>query len=340
VSTLLHRTAVPAPDVTARRLPFPLLQEACIAIVALLGLFLLGDNLGLLTNIVAMCILALSLNFILGQAGIASMGHAALFGAGGYAAGLFAQHVSGSPLLGLLVGACAGAVVALGSGALMLRSRGLTLVMLTIATAQLLLELANWRRDITGGDDGLTAFSISPLLGRFEFDFIGRTGYLYAVAVLLVVYAVLRLLVNSPFGLTSRAIRLDPGRVESLGGRVYRHLLAVYVIGGTVAGVAGALMVQTTRVASLSMLDFNLSASVLIMVVLGGIQRPGGAILGTITYMTIHHVASGLNPHHWLFVIGALLVAVMVGCPGGLLDLWDRAVARVKRRKAEVHRGG
>jgi len=335
------KEAVPAASsVPAPRRPFPLLQEACIAVVALACLFLLDDNLSLLTNIAAMCILALSLNFILGQAGIASMGHAALFGAGGYGAGLFALHVSGSPLSGLLVGACAGAAVALASGALLLRARGLTLVMLTIATAQLLFELVNWQRDITGGDDGLTSFTISPLLGRFEFDFIGRTGYLYAVAVLLVVSVALRLLVNSPFGLTSRAIRLDASRVETMGGRVYLHLLAVYVIGGAVAGVAGALMVQTTSVASLSMLDFNLSASVLIMVVLGGIQRPAGAILGTITYMAIHHVASGLSPHHWLFVIGVLLIAVMVALPGGLLELWDRAVARTWGRRARAHHAG
>lgn len=333
----MHEAASTPPPARAAHRRVPLLQEGCIVAAALLGLFLLDDNLGLLTNIVAMCILALSLNFILGQAGIASMGHAALFGAGGYAAGLFALHISGSPLLGLLVGACAGAVIALASGALLLRARGLTLVMLTIATAQLLLELVNWRRDLTGGDDGLTSFSISPLLGWFEFDFTGRTGFLYAVAVLLAVNAVLRLLVESPFGLTSRAIRLDAGRVETLGGRVYPHLLVVYVIGGAVAGLAGALMVQTTGVVSLSMLDFNLSASVLIMVVLGGIQRPAGAILGTITYMAIHHVASGLNPHHWLFVIGAMLVVVMVALPGGLLDLWDRGVTWVKNRRARGH---
>lgn len=341
MSKLVQKSAsvTSAPRAAPRR-SLPILQEGCIAIVAVLGLFLFDDNLSLLTNIAVMCILALSLNFILGQAGIASMGHAALFGAGGYGAGLFAQHVSGAPLLGLLVGAGTGAAVALGSGALLLRARGLTLVMLTISTAQLLFELANWRRDVTGGDDGLTSFALSPLLGRFAFDFIGRTGYLYAVSVLLVAYAVLRLLVNSPFGLTSRAIRLDSRRVETLGGRVYLHLLAVYVIGGAVAGAAGALAVQTTSVASLSMLDFNLSASVLIIVVLGGIKQPAGAILGTITYMAIHHIASGLSPHHWLFVIGALLIAVMIALPGGLLDLWDRAVAWAVARRVRIHDAG
>ncbi|MDN8613391.1 branched-chain amino acid ABC transporter permease [Variovorax ginsengisoli] len=307
----------------AARRPWPLLPECGLAALGLAAYGLFPSDLGLLTNICAMALFALSLNLVLGQAGIASIGHAALYGAGAYAAGLFAMHVSPEPLLGLAVGGLAGAAVALASGAVLLRSKGLTLVMLTIATSQILLEFANWARDITGGDDGLTGFSVAPLLGRFEFDFAGRTGYLYTLAVLVVAFLGLRKLVDSPFGLTARAIRLDAGRVEALGGRVYPHLLAVYAIGGLVAGLAGALTAQTTKVASLSMLDFQLSAGVLIMVVLGGTSRLAGAIMGTIAYMVIQHVASGLSPHHWLLVLGVLLVATMMALPGGLIQLVD-----------------
>jgi branched-chain amino acid transport system permease protein len=322
---------------SALRWRVPLLPEAFIALVAVGAYWLFPNDVGFLSNMVVMCVLALSLNLVLGQAGIASMGQAALYGAGAYAAGLFALHVSPSPLLGLGVGVLAGALVAALSGAVLLRAHGLTLVMLTIATAQLLLELVNWQRRLTGGDDGLSGFSIDPLFGVFEFDFMGHTGFFYALVVLLLAHAGLRALVQSPFGLTTRAVRLDAGRVESLGGRVYAQLLTVYVVGGAVAGAAGAVTAQTTKVASLSMLDFHLSAGVLIMVVLGGTRRLTGALLGTVGYMLIHHIAYGLNPHHWLLAIGVLLVLVMLVLPGGLLDLWDRLASLVRNRTGARH---
>jgi len=320
---------------------WPLVPEMILLSIGLAGFWLFPSDLGMLTNIAATCIFALSLGLVLGQAGIASMGHAALFGSGAYAAGLFAMHVSSDPLLGLVIGGAAGLAVALVSGAILLRSKGLTLVMLTIATSQLLLELANWARSITGGDDGLTGFEVNPLFGMFEFDFIGRTGYLYTLALLVLVFLVLRKLADSPFGLTARAVRLDSGRVEALGGWVYRHLLAVYAIGGFVAGLGGAVTAQSAKVVSLSMLDFHLSAGVLIMVVLGGTSRLAGAIVGTIAYMVIQHVASGLSPHHWLLVIGLLLVLTMVFLPGGLIQLSDIAAQRVRSwRQASRSAGG
>lgn len=315
---------------------WPLLPEALLLGGGLLAFWLLPGDLGLLSNIAATCLLALSLSLVLGQAGIASMGHAALNGSGAYAAGLFAMHVSGNPLLGLVMGGLAGFIIALATGAVLLRSKGLTLVMLTIATAQILLELANWARGITGGDDGLTGFGIAPLFGIFDFDFEGRTGYLYTLAVLVIAFLGLRKLAASPFGLTARAIRMDAGRVEALGGRVYRHLLAVYAVGGFAAGLAGALTAQTAKVASLSMFDFQLSAGVLIMVVLGGTSRLAGAIIGTIAYMVIHHVAADLSPHHWLLVLGLLLIGTMVFLPGGLIQLYDMARDRLRER----HTGG
>ncbi|WP_269758684.1 branched-chain amino acid ABC transporter permease [Variovorax sp. E3] len=213
----------------------------------------------------------------------------------------------------------------------MLRSTKLTLVMLTIAVAQLLLELANWARWLTGGDDGLAGFSIAPLLGIWEFNFLGHTGYFYALGALVLVYFLVRNLVESPFGLTARAIRQDPGRVQALGGRVYLHLLTVYTVGGVVAGLAGALTAQTSKVANLFMLDFTTSAGVVVMIVLGGARRLSGAVLGTVAYMTIHHIASTLNPYHWLFFIGSMLIVVLIVLPEGLIGLVDRVVAYTRR---------
>ena len=323
---MTHIVAPLAPTPTALRVGcLPLLPEATIVLVGIAAFFLFPSDLGLLTNVATTSVFALSLSLVLGQAGIASMGHAALYGSGAYASGLFAMHVASDPLLGLAAGGCAGLLVAVASGAILLRSKGLTLVMLTIATAQLLYELANWARGVTGGDDGLTGFQVGALLGIFEFDFTGRTSFFYALSLLAVAFFGLRKLAESPFGLTARAIRLDPGRVEALGGRVYLHLLVVYGVGGLVAGLAGAMTAQTTKVASLAMLDFQLSVGVLIMVVLGGTSRLAGAIVGTVAYMVIHHIAADLSPHHWLLVIGLLLVATMVVLPGGIIQITDHA---------------
>ncbi|MDR6428961.1 amino acid/amide ABC transporter membrane protein 2 (HAAT family) [Variovorax beijingensis] len=306
-------------------------EELVLLLVGLLAFVLFPQDLGLLTNMATMSIFALSLSLVLGQAGIATLGQAALYGSGAYVVGWTALHLTADPIVGLLLGGLGGGVIALLSGAVMLRSTKLTLVMLTIAVAQLLLELANWARWLTGGDDGLAGFNIGPLLGIWEFNFLSHTGYFYALGALVLVYFLLRNLVESPFGLTARAIRQDPGRVQALGGRVYLHLLAVYTVGGIVAGLAGALTAQTSKVANLFMLDFTTSAGVVVMIVLGGTRRLSGAVLGTVAYMTIHHIASTLNPYHWLFLIGSMLIVVLIVLPEGLIGLVDRAGMYTKR---------
>jgi branched-chain amino acid transport system permease protein len=329
MSAVMNSIAAPAPS--RSRHWMRLHAEIVLVAVGLLAFVLFPEDLGLLTNMAAMSIFALSVNLVLGQAGIASMGQAALYGSGAYVAGWTALYLSPDPMVGLLLGGLAGGVVALLSGAVMLRSTKLTLVMLTIAAAQLLLELANWARGITGGDDGLAGFSIGPLFGTWAFNFHGDTGYFYSLGVLVLVYFLVRHLVESPFGLTARAIRQDAGRIEALGGRVYPHLLAVYTVGGLLAGIGGALTAQTSKVANLSMLDFQTSAGVVVMIVLGGRRRLSGALLGTVAYMAIHHIASTLNPQHWLFVIGLMLILVLVVLPEGLIGIVDRAILLGRR---------
>lgn len=329
MSTVIPPMTLAAPP---RARPWKQLRaEIVLTLAGLLAFMLFPTDLGLLTNMATMSIFALSLSLVLGQAGIATLGQAALYGTGAYVAGWTALYLTADPIIGLLLGALGGGLIALLSGAVMLRSTKLTLVMLTIAVAQLLLELANWARWLTGGDDGLAGFEVAPLFGIWEFNFMGHTGYFYALGALVLVYFLVRNLVESPFGLTARAIRQDPGRVQALGGRVYLHLLAVYTVGGVVAGLAGALTAQTSKVANLFMLDFTTSAGVVVMIVLGGTRRLAGAVLGTVAYMTIHHIASTLNPYHWLFVIGSMLIFVLVVLPEGLVGLPDRAVAVAKR---------
>lgn len=283
--------------------------------------FLFPYDLGLATRIIVMMVFVLSLDLVLGYAGVATLGHAALFGTGAYAAGLFAVHVSGAALPGLAVGAVAGAAIALVSGLLLMRTQGLTLIMLSIAVAQVLLEIANKARPITGGADGLAGISMQPLFGRFEFDFVGRTGYWYALAVLLLVLLLLKAITASPFGLMLRGVHESPARMRAIGVPVYARLVAVYTLAGAIAGAAGALSAQVTGLVSLDVYGFDLSAEAVVMLVLGGTGRLYGAVVGTAVFMVVQHVAAAVDPFNWLFLIGALVLGVVFFVPQGLLGL-------------------
>src|SRR5581483_643330 len=149
---------------------------------------------------------------------------------------LYALNVTGEPISGLLVAGLAAGLAGMASGALILRTRGLTLVTLTLAIATMLHELANSWKSLTGGADGLYGFRIDPVLGRFPFDLFGRTGFLYAVAVLACLFFFSKALVNSPFGLTMRGIRENPVRMRMLGVPVKRRLVTLYAISAAVAG--------------------------------------------------------------------------------------------------------
>ena len=278
-------------------------------------------NLAFLTRILIMIVLVLSLDLILGLAGIATLGQAAMYGAGAYAAGLFAIHVWADPVAGLLAGAVAGALLAAVSGAVLMRTQGLTLIMLTIAVAQICAEVANRARGVTGGADGLRGIRPGKVLGLWEFDFIGITGYWYAFAVMLLVFLALAVIARSPFGLSLRGIHESPERMVAIGVSVYRRRLAAYTMGGAIAGIAGALSAQITQLVSLESFSFTLSAEALIMLILGGTGRLYGAILGTVIFMAVHHVAAANDPFNWLFVIGALVLVVVFFLPRGLVAL-------------------
>ncbi len=299
---------------------------------AVAAFFLFPYSLGFLTRILIMCVLVLSLDLVLGYGGIATLGQAALYGSGAYAAGLFAVHVWPAPLAGLAVGAVAGAAVAFVSGWFLLRVRGLTLLMLSIAVAQVLQEVANKARGLTGGADGLAGIAMDPVLGLFAFDFVGRTAYWYALAVLVAVFAFLRMLTASPFGLAVRGIHESPARMAAIGTPVHARLVTAYTIGGAVAGIAGALSAQVTELVSLEVFGFALSAEALIMLILGGTGRLTGAVVGTVVFMTVEHVAAAADPFNWLFAIGALVLAVVFFVPAGLIGL-PAALGRLGRRR-------
>lgn len=313
-----------------KNIKIPFLPEISILLIGIACFYIFPSNLGFFTEIVIMALFVLSLDLLLGYTGIATLGQAAMFGTGAYCAGLFAMHVHPDPLIGLLVAGIIGMGIALLSGSFMLRTRGLSFIILTIAVAELLFAAANQAQGITGGDNGLYGFTIAPLFGLFEFDFYGRTGFLYALGVLVIAFFMVRQLVRSPFGLAARGLREDQERMRALGYPVYRHLMVIYAIAGCMAGVAGGLSAQTIQVVGLQSLSFTLSAEALVMLILGGTGRLYGALIGTVIFMVVHHMAADLDPSTWMLFIGLLLVITVLLLPKGLMQLFDMAIARIK----------
>ncbi len=309
--------------------------DAVLAAAMVATFFFADLYLALAASVLIMIVFALSLDLAQGYAGIETLGHAAFFGSGAYAAGLYALHVSTEPLSGLLVGAAVAAIVGALTGLAVLRTQGLTQIMLTLASATLLLELANAAKRVTMGDDGLTGYSIAPLLGRFDFDIQGRTAYVYAAVVLVVVYLFAKYFVNSPLGLTAQGIRENPVRMRLLGVRVYGRLLAIYAISAALAGVAGALSAQVNRIVGLDVLGFTLSANVLVMLALGGTGRLYGAFVGAIVFMLLSDRAAAIDPTNWLAALGVLLILAVRFAPDGLMGLIERFSSKVRRDPAK-----
>jgi branched-chain amino acid transport system permease protein len=275
----------------------------------------------------------LSLDLIVGYCGIASLGQGALYGAGAYAAGIACVHGITDPVLLVLIGAAAGAVMGLLMGTIMLRAHGLPQLVLSIAIVQLLHEAANKASSITGGSDGLSGMSPAPLFGLFEFDLWGRSAYLFGLGLLLIVFAVLRFVTRSPFGMICRGLKEDPLRISALGIYAFPVLLKMFVISGTVAGMGGALAAIATQVVGLDSVSFEVSANALVMLVLGGIGHLYGALIGTVIFMALEHIVAAINPFHWMTLVGAVLIAIVLFAPRGLSGTLDELARLLTRNR-------
>lgn len=303
--------------------------EALPLLALVLVPFLGEDYYALGTQVLITVILALSLDLLVGYAGIVTLGHAAFFGIGAYASGIASQAGWCEPLSGLLIGAAAAAAVGAVVGAIVLRTARFTLLMLTLCTVFLLGEIANKATGITGGVDGLLGIETWPILGLFEFDLFGRTGYFYAAAVFVLAWLGVRWLVHAPFGQSIMAIRDNPGRAEALGMAVLPRLVIVFTISAALAGVAGALQAEINQFVGLKDIGFELSATLLVMLALGGSGRIYGAILGPVLYLVAQDFLSKGNPVLWQLWLGIIIVGLVLFAPGGLLRLIARLTGKV-----------
>ena len=306
--------------------------EMAFWLIPIVAFFLFPGYRSLGAQIFIAALFALSLDLILGYARIISLGHAAFFGIGAYTAGLLAKYGWGEPLTGLVVAAAAAALVGHATSFLVVRGEDLTRLMVTMGIGLMLFEAANKAAFITGGVDGLSGVEMRKIFGVFGFGLDGKTAYVYSLAVLFIVFVFVRTLVRSPFGLSLRGIREGERRMPAIGASVPRKLIAVYTIGAGIAGVAGALLAQTTQFVGIDSLGFARSADLMIMLVLGGTGYLYGALIGAAVFMVLQDYLANLDPVYWQFWLGLLLVLIVLFARGGLMGIL-RALQRALQRR-------
>ena len=280
---------------------------------AIASVFLLSGKHLILTEIAILGLFAVSLDLLIGYAGVISLGHAAYFGFGAYTAGLIAKHgIVGEPVLALLVAGFAAAVLGFATSFLVLRGSDLTRLMVTLGVSLVLREIANRYDGLTGGADGLQGITIAPVLGRFAFDIGGHVAYVYSLVTVFVLFFIARRIVYSPFGLSLRAVKDNPLRASAIGIGVNWRLVAIYTVAAAYAGIAGALLTQTAQFCSLDVFSFERSADLLVVLILGGTGYLYGGLIGAILFKLAQDWIAAITPQYWQFWVGLTLVAIVL----------------------------
>lgn len=310
--------------------------EALPWIASLACFFAFPNYLAFGTQVLITILFALSLDLVLGYAGIVTLGHAAFFGAGAYTVGMMAMHWGwNEPISGLIAAALVAGAIGLASGLVLLRTHGLALLMLTLCTMALLEQAANMAAAWTGGFDGMPGLSFGKILGLFGFDVLYyRTQYLYVLTVLLACFAIVRTLVYSSFGQSLTGIRENLLRMHAVGAPVRARQVLAYTVSAALAGVAGALFTQANGYVNLAVLGLERSAGVLIVLILGGYGRLYGAFVGAIAYMVLEHLLAKAYPTAWQLGLGLTLIAVALFARNGVIGIFDAVGRRFGRGAA------
>ena len=304
-------TVASEPTPVALPARMPLAPEMVIVLVALVAWTALPGREGLATGVLSLGLLAMSLNLVLGLGGILSLGQAGFWGIGAYGAAYMALHTSADPLLGLAVGALAGGLLALVSGVLVVGAPGVFAAVITLLIARLLGETAI-ASEALGGQSGLTPPTPTPLPGLGVS--VENQIFFLALGLVLLASLFLRRLDSAPFGLVMRALAENPTRVQAMGIAPRGRRLLVFLIGGVLAGMAGALLLFAEGEISPSVFSFAHSFEALGILILGGVRRPWAAIPVAAIYVLVADVARLLPFGEMLALALLLLAAVVAGC--------------------------
>jgi len=233
-----------------------------------------------------------------------------------------------------VLAALVAAAIGLASGLVLLRTTGLTLLMLTLCTMALLEEGANMAHEWTGGFDGLPSLTIPPIFGLFEFNpLYPETQYIYTLVILFLGFLLVRALIYSPFGESLTGIRENMLRMHAVGAPVRWRLVICYTISAAIAGVAGGLWAQTNAYVNLTTLSLDRAATVFIILILGGYGRLYGAFVGAVAYLVLAHFLARLYPTAWQLGLGLLLVVIALFARNGILGIADTLWRRFKTRR-------
>lgn len=301
-------------------------------IAAIAAFFAFPTYLAFGTQLLITILFALSLDLVLGYAGIVTLGHAAFFGAGAYTVGMMASHLGwNEPLSGLLAAGAVAGLIGFVSGLVLLRTHGLTLLMLTLCTMALLEQAANMGAAWTGGFDGIPGLEFRKILGLFTFDVLYfRSQYLYVLAVLFACFIVVRMLVYSTFGQSLTGVRENLLRMHAVGAPVRARLVIAYTISAALAGIAGGLFTQATGYVNLSALSLERAAGVMIILILGGYGRLYGAFVGAVAYMVLEHLLAKAYPTAWQLGIGVTLILVALYARNGIIGIGESLARRLR----------
>jgi branched-chain amino acid transport system permease protein len=283
--------------------------------------------LDLLTRVMIFSIAALGLDLIVGYGALVSFGHAAFVGLGAYAVGILAAHGINEALVSLPVALVAATLFALATGAVCLRTQGVYFIMITLAFGQMAYFTASSLAPY-GGDDGLTIHARNAVAG-FEILKSRPAFYYVVLACLLGCYLLCRAIVVSRFGRVFRGARENPTRLATIGFDVYRFQLAAYAISGALGGLAGFLLANHTEFVSPAYMSWPRSGELIIMILLGGLGRLHGAIIGAIVFLLIEEWLAGVT-EHWKMIFGPFLVLVVLFARGGLIGACTAIAARLR----------
>jgi len=272
------------------------------------------------TEMIILALFATSLNLILGFGGMVSFGHAAFFGAGAYTVALLMKKADMPLYLALAAAPCAAGIVAAVIGWFCVRLVGLYFAILTLAFGQLLYMIVFQAYDFTGGDDGIHGIPKPDILGPTNY-------YLLCLILFLLSLLVMRMIVNSSFGLTIRTTRENPERAKFIGINVRRYQWFNFIIAGFFAGLAGGLFTELNRFAQTEFLHWSKSAEPLLASLVGGMYSLIGPALGSsiliFLKIIIQQIHQGLV-EVWAIVLGVILLAVVLFAPDGLVGLYQR----------------